>query len=432
MYGGAPFGSVYFGDIGDTAKHATGSFSLSGGDVLAETGNKKARGTTTVSGGGSLASTDRHTANASFTVSGGGALSISGRLRAHGSFTLSGGGALTCAGRHRARRVLALSGGGALAETGTRTAPAVEILSGGGSGSIAETRSTTGTISVSGGPRASFTGRSLGHADMRGGGYLVETATKHAIASVTAGLPFTLGVDTLGPVVGVALSGGGSLAFTGRATVASGFTVSGGGTPTATTKRTATASLTLSGGGALAATHTRNTTGSLLLSGGGDGTILEHTHRHGALGTISGGGALAVVGRKQALLPSPFAITGGGDVVTDGVKGALSPIAISGGGDIAVDGFKGALADWGRLAGGDTAMAITAVKVVHLDVLLSGGGSCWGPYPWVLDPELAFLTPASTATVLNGERIALVLTAQGDVIVESKSVHPLELTRTGS
>jgi hypothetical protein len=234
------------------AKRARGAITASGGGSLTEAGAKRGQGAATLSGGGSLSFAAARSTKGSVSLSGGGATSATGLAGEHDAITLSGGGSLAATAAKRASSSTAIAGGGSPSETGIKAAATTITVSGGGSLTATARRRVTVTVAITGGGSLSMVGIKRGRSppSLSGGGSLTETGARSVAGSAT-------------------LSGGGSLSATGKRKAAAAIALSGGGSLSAAATRKATAATTLSGGGSLAATGRRSTASSVTVTGGG-------------------------------------------------------------------------------------------------------------------------------------------------------------------
>lgn len=145
----------------------------------------------------------------------------------------------------------------------------------------------------------------------------------------------TYAVPTFDFTGSAAISGGGTVAATGRsARVASG-SVSAGGSAQASGSSHRSGSVAISGGGLVAATGRDSTSadavGSVAISGGGTAAAAGHKSSRGLV-SVSGAGSVLSVGLRLSL--GAAMVSGGGSVSSTGKSARRGSVVISGGGTV--------------------------------------------------------------------------------------------------
>lgn len=181
--------------IGIHVKHATGTFTLSGGGTASFAGIKRGLSGCVITGGGSLSAAGRKRARAVALLSGGGALAALQTTNRFGTMQLQGGGTLAAVTTTRRRQPFAISGGGDITVSVRKRAlldPPAQITGG-------------GALDASG-----LKGALVDLVDLPQGGDLAATASRRAFTSVL-------------------VSTGGALAETGRKLAGTDLLLRGGG-----------------------------------------------------------------------------------------------------------------------------------------------------------------------------------------------------------
>jgi hypothetical protein len=302
-------------------------------------------------------------------VSGGGDFDVATRKQAAGSSALSGGGYL-----HMPEVAFVLSGGGdgqIVARKRIRVALPL-LRTGGATHQVGVKRRFTILDPLSGGGDLTFAGEDLGP------GWRISTGGQGDAAGLKAGEGTFLssdGGDTsqLDYHDFVASDGGGLDAAgikQGLALLAS----SDGGDLAAAGIKQGLVALAVSDGGDLAAASIKQGLAVSDLSGGGDGagTASKYTV---ADALLSGGDVLAVTASKHTF--GFFDLNGGGRTANPRL---VASVLITGGGDTVMDGIHGG---------------------VGVEVNISGGGGCWGPWPEVLKPNVLLINHQSNVAQLT-------------------------------
>jgi len=429
--------STQSASVGNPAITAT--VSLSGAGALNTTGVPAPGGADTLSGAGALSVSGAPAIPGTAPLTGSGTLSLTGMPGYTGTAALTGSGTLGLAGMPGYTGTLALSGSGALGVSGTPAITAVASLSGAGALGVsgvpgylrtaalsgAGTLAFAGGPAISGAPTLSGTGTLSaagvlgysGAATLSGGGTLAigeqepeihTTATLSGSGALTlTGLPWPKGgaaaLNGAGTLSGagapgllgsVALAGAGALSATGTPKPAASAALAGAGTlgPVGSAL-TVTGTASLSGSGALIVVGGQST--NVPLSGAGTLTVTGSAPTIAVAVALNGSGALSATG--AAGLGSGATLTGLGTLSTSGVpavaaaatlggSGALSTTrslttsgaaSLSGAGTLGIGGAPGHRGT--ATLGGSGALGATGVAVEHIDAYgtttLTGAGS---------------------------------------------------------
>ena len=188
-----------------------------------------------------------------------------------------------------------------------------------------------------------------------------------------------------------AISGGGSVAATGKKGARATATLSSGGSVAATGVKAVGGTASISGGGNLDLTGKKGAFGTVTISGGGSvsvtGVAFEGEQYEGTA-QVSGGGSIIVLGAKQARGP-PVLISSGGDVTAQGAKAALGVAEVSGGGTIAAQGIK-ASSGIAAISGGGFVTTTGTTLLGQTELQRKVGEGEWLPLVIVDDPQVSY------------------------------------------
>ena len=306
------------------AEEHSGSFVATGGGVLTSARRKGGRRTGAYTGGGTTPST------------------ASSQRRRSGAYT--GGGATPVAQRSARSRAQAHTGGGV----------ATTVAAGGRSGS-AGARTGGGVVA-----HATLAGRQL-ELESTGGGVVTWDAAAESVENHDGSFAATGGgqatvAATSSRSAAAAIAGGGVVSSSGAGQRGGAQVATGGGQAAwaASTQRSSAHVATGGGVHELEAEAARR--GAAALSGGGVLTLAQATQRAGALGTLTGGGTVAMAGTSAENHNGTMAATGGGAVALAAITARLLELHASGGGLAGAAATSARQAAWSSTGGGAVAI----------------------------------------------------------------------------
>lgn len=269
------------------------------------------------------------------------------------AFLLSGGGDTAAVARKKIRQALPLlRTGGATHQVGVKRIPANFVISTGGDLVAAGVVLPPGwRISAGGDGQGAGSKYGLGSFASSDGGELGQLAF-HSFET----------------------SDGGDLSVAGLKQALTGIDDSSGGDATSAGAKSALVDLTSSDGGDLSTLWVKNGLTSADLSGGG-GDSAFGTKDVFVTALSSDGGDLVATATK--FTANPQILLSGGGYLNNPLLGF---IVLTGGGDIAITGVHGGVA---------------------AEVIISGGGGCWGPWPEVLYPKVLLINHQSNVATLS-------------------------------
>jgi hypothetical protein len=317
------------GAVGETGgKGGQSGLALTGGGVTVESADTARSVGVPITGGGVVTGSATHGRQIGLGLTGGGVTTVAGERdeageEHSGSFALTGGGAITTPASTTRSVGIAATGGGAAAAGQTSERSTGVPLTGGGVAVIGPSSERNAAVALTGGGAASVSAESarLGAALLSGGGVLTvgqATGRDGAFALTGGGVVTAQGSTAEDHTGSFAVTGGGAVATGALAQRMLALALTGGGAVAVASDTARSASLAFTGAGAIAAAWTGGHVGSPAVTGGG----VVHVGTMG-LGPRLPDGLAAVVTPVGALVTVVEADRLIGRIVPAGLAGSI-------------------------------------------------------------------------------------------------------------